>query len=465
MSTVRRSQRVCGLLLGAALVLGGCSDDETDAADGVVTAPAATTATDVEPSIVEGLPVPPDLAREFTKILDRRAAAVRAGDLPGFLADVDSRPAGFAATQRGYFANLAQLPLAEFDYELDRASLVRAGSGGYWVVVAITQQLAGYDGAPVRTLDRFRFSPVGDEAGERFALSSVTDRGWEIAHDVLEQPWDDRPIQVRTGAGVLAIFDDGSVARARELLDSVERGISDISVRVPYSWPQQVVVYALSDVAFLDGLEDLPGGDSEILDAVAFTVPTGDVIEGRDEIAATRIVINPRVLTSARPDRDRLIRHELTHVAVGERDDAAPLWLGEGLAEWVSVQALAPEDRQVADAALRAVERGVRAMPGNDEFNDDDYESHYALAWWTCEYLATTYGAQAPWTLLDALADAATDAETDVRQVVTRLLELSVDQLARRGAKLMITTYDPAFLEAESDADLEPGPATASETP
>ena len=228
-------------------------------------------------------------------------------------------------------------------------------------------------------------------------------------------------------------------------------------MRVPYAWPQRVVVYALSDVAFLDRLEDLPGEDAEILDAVAFTVPTGTVVDGRDEIAATRIVVNPRVLTSARADRDRLMRHELTHVAVGERDDMAPLWLGEGLAEWVSVQALAPEDRQVVDSALQAVERGVRTMPDNDEFNDIDYESHYALAWWTCEYLATTYGPQAPWTLLDALADTQVDPQTDVRQVVTGLLQLSVDQLARRGAKLMITTYDPAFLE--------PGPATASETP
>jgi len=185
------------------------------------------------------------------------------------------------------------------------------------------------------------------------------------------------------------------------------------------------------------------------------------VVDGRDEVAATRIVVNPRVLTSERRSRDRLVRHELTHVAVGERDDAAPLWLGEGLAEWVSAQALSPAERQVPQEALRSVERGVRAMPGNDEFNDDDYEVHYALAWWTCEYLAATYGTQAPWSLLDALADPA----TDVRQVVTGLLQLSVDQLARRGAKLMITTYDPAALEPDLGPDLTPGPGTAPETP
>ncbi|MGA8258064.1 MAG: hypothetical protein WB767_15965 [Nocardioides sp.] len=455
MPTVGPDRALCvtGVLLLAASLLSACADGP----DPVGAAPPAATgaASSIDPSIVEGIPIPPDLVRAFSDLLDRRSAAVLTGDRASFLADVDARPDGFVATQEGYFDNLTQLPFVEFRYDLDRASLVRGGSGGYWVVVALTQQLAGFDAAPVRTLDRFRFSPVPNPAGEseQYALSSVTDREWERTHAVLEQPWDERPIEVRTGAGVLGVFDAGSVRRARPLIRSIERGISDVSVRVPYSWPQNVVVYALSDVTFLDRLDDLPGDDAETLDAVAFTVPTGSVVNGRDEIAATRIVLNPRVLTSESAARDRLVRHELTHVAVGERDDVAPLWLGEGLAEWVSVQALAPQDRQVSDAALRSVERGVPSMPGNEEFNDDDYEVHYALAWWTCEYLAATYGPEAPWLLLDALAT----PEADVRQVVNDLLQLNVDQLARRGAKLMITTYDPGFLQ--------PAPATPTQSP
>lgn len=449
------SRRVWGLLLGLALVVAGCADDVGDpAAPGP---PPRTVDARRAPSQLEGLPVPPDLARSFTEVLDRRATAVLRGDLAGFLADVDARPAGFAATQRGYFENLAQLPLSVFAYDLEPASLVRAGSSGYWVVVAVTQQLGGFDAAPVRTLDRFRFSSLGEAAGGRFALSSVTDREWERDHGVVAQPWDERPIQVRRGAGVLGVFDQGSLAAAKPLLRSVERGISDISARVPYPWSRRVVVYALSDVAFLDRLEDLPGGDAETLDAVAFTVPTGARVEGRHEIAATRIALNPRVLRSAGPARDRLVRHELTHVAVGEADDAAPLWLAEGLAEWVSVQALSPPDRQLSDEALRAVKAGVRRMPASAEFNDADHEVHYALAWWTCEYLAATYGPQAPWALLDALAA----PEADARQVVSDLLQLSVDQLARRAAKLMITTYDPDFLAPSSD----PSPEATSEGP
>ena len=55
------------------------------------------------------------------------------------------------------------------------------------------------------------------------------------------------PVLARTRPGVLGIFDEKSVAAAEPLMDSVARGIGDVSASVPYDWWRSVVVYALSE--------------------------------------------------------------------------------------------------------------------------------------------------------------------------------------------------------------------------
>ena len=464
-----------GGLLALTLVVGGCSsaDDRAARTAPEVTQPGASGGPvdpdgvdpdDVRgsPPAVEGLPVPPDLDAAFTELLDTRAQALRLGDREAFLSVLDQRDDGFLVAQEGYFDNLAQLPLATFSYDLDPASLVR-GRRSYSVVVEVALQLDGFDAVPVRTLDRFRFDQVGTQRSgraPRFRLSSVTDRAWEEANDIPSQPWERRPIQVRRGAGVLAVFDDASVADAGPLLRGLERSVSDVAARLPYPWDATVVVYALSDTDFIRSLDDLPGEDPDELDGIAFTVPAGP---GDPTIAATRIALNPRISTRSGLVRQRLLRHELTHVAVGERDDNAPAWLSEGLAEWVSVQALPERKRRIGTDALGAAQRGVEEMPVDETFNDVDAPLHYAVSWWACEYLATTYGDSAPWTVLDAFAP----ADVPERPTIRALLQIGVDQLARRATKLLVRTYAPDGRSGQgrsgrdrSNGSLEPGDRT-----
>jgi len=398
---------------------------------------------------VESAPVPADLAAQLDELLRRRAAAVRHGDLPAFRSDL-AEDAGLRTAQEAYFDNLAQLPIETFRYSLYPASLVRS-RGSYWAVVEVSLQLEPYDVVPVRTLDRYRFSPTSD--GSRLVLSSVTDAEWEAANDVREQPWDVQQVRIIEGGGALGVFDPTSVGAARKLVRSVERGIADVRERVPYDWSTGAIFYALSDLAFLETFDNLPGGDTHALDGVAFTVSAGideSTPTTSPVIASTRFALTPSMVGQDGAARNRLVRHELVHVAVADHDDDAPVWLSEGLAEWVSVQALAPQDRRVSEGAITAAEQGITRMPGDASFNDDDAEVHYAIGWWTCEYLAATYGETAPWVLLDRLAD---QPELDDRAVVKSLLGLSVDQLARRAAKLMLTTYQPEPLELEPPSD------------
>ncbi|WP_232676947.1 hypothetical protein [Nocardioides sp. R-C-SC26] len=382
------------------------------------------------PSDVEGARVPPDLAAEFDALLARRSAAVLDGDRDAFLADIDPSSTSLRVTQGGYFDNLRQLPLDAFTYTLDRGSLVRADRGGYWVVVRLAQRLTGFDAVPAESVDRFRFVERG--AQNEVVLASVTDPAWESAHSVISQPWEERPIHVESTGSALVVTDDATVRHAGRLAREVGLAAPDDGARTPYGWDRRVVVFALSDVAFLEQLPGLPGGDPDRLDAVAFTVPGTD-----GTLAATRVMIHPRVLAERAPARERLLRHELTHVAVGERDDRAPSWLAEGIAEWVSVQPLPSFARPVSEPALSAARRGVSGMP--TAFHGGAEEVNYAIAWWAVEYIVRLLGDGAPWSLLDLLARS--DGE-DADQVVERTIGLSADQLARRGARLLVETYD-----------------------
>ncbi|MGA8845476.1 MAG: hypothetical protein WB471_02555, partial [Nocardioides sp.] len=377
--------------------------------------------------------VPPDLYAAFSGLLDTRARALVERDRDAYVSVLDRRDVGFVRAQEGYFDNLAQLPLATLDYAVDRSSLVR-GRASYSVVVEITMQIDGFDAVPSWTLDRFRFEEVGTRNRQRYRLASVTDRAWEEQHDVRPQPWEVQPVQVRRSSRVLAIFDDSTVGDARSLLRSMEASISDVASRVPYEWDASVLVYALSDSSFVESLDDLPGDDPQALDAIAFTVPAGP--DGA-QVAATRIVLNPRIVAQSGQARERLLRHELTHVALGEHDDNAPVWLAEGLAEWVSVQVLPEGQRRIGAEALRASRRGIDSMPDDETFNDANATLNYATAWWVCEYLATAFGETAPWVVLDAFATPGVPESPTIQA----LLQISVDKLARRGNALLVRSY------------------------
>lgn len=384
----------------------------------VAAALAGCSGSDDEPAPPASAAVPRDVVHALDRALDARARVVRRADATAFARLVGGGP-GFRDRQETWFGNLSQLPVARLSYRVDPRSLVRDGDA-YRVTVRESLQLAGYDAAPVTSQGRYRFAPVARHPG-RMLLTAVTEAD--------PQPWDTGPVEVREGSGVLGVFDPGSVDQAPALIASVEAGVAAVSAAVPYDWSRTVVVYALSDPAFLDGLEDVPGDDPGDLDAVAF--PAGD---------GTRFVLNPGIVDRPGRERDRLVRHELTHVAVGTRDDDVPVWLSEGLAEYVSVRPLAPEDRRIPEAAVAAAEAGVADLPDDATFNDEDSDAHYGLAWWAVEYLVDAYGDEAPWQLLDAMGVAGADPDAVLRE----RFATSTHDLARQADRLILALYDPA---------------------
>jgi hypothetical protein len=374
--------------------------------------------------------VPTDVVRALQTTLDRRAAAVRRGDPDAFVAGLAPRPA-FVRAQRTWLSNLAQLPVQRLDYTVDPGTLVRRGQD-YWVVVERHLQLQGFDPHPVTTPDRFLFTP-GPRPGH-FRVAATRDRAWERRHRVRVEPWDAGPVQVRSVDGVLGIFDEAGLAAAPDLLAAVRDAIGQVAAVVPYDWSRSVVVYALSDPRYLAALADVPGDEPTRVGAIAFPVAR----EPGGRPVSTRVVLNPDLLGRDDPERDRLLRHELTHVAVGRHDDRVPVWLAEGVAELVSVGPMAPQDRLVPPDAVEAAGE-VEDLPADDTFNDADSALHYAVSWWACEYVAQAYGDAALWSLLDAMDE----PDTDPDEVLDRRLGLSSADLAEKAGRMIEATFGP----------------------
>ena len=375
-----------------------------------------------------------DVAADVRQLLTRHARALRAGKMTAFLDDVDPTHRPFAARQKRYFLNLRQLPLARFGWRVSENS-VSETDDGLRAVVELRMQLEGYDTAPVVTPQVLTFSRTDD--GE-LLLAGDRDRAFNDRYDIELAPWDLTRIDVEEGDGVLGVFDAKSVDAAYQILASVERGIDAIDAEVPLDWSERVVVYALSDVRALAELDNLPGGDPDKLDGVAFPVRAGPRTR---KLASTRFMLHPRMIYRNDQTRDRLIRHELTHVALGLRDDKVPTWLSEGIAEYVSVQPIASYRRMIAKDALSAAEAGLDGLPRDKTFNGPHSGANYGIAWYACEYVAATYGEDALWRLFDTMRAEGGTREKSQDKVIRDVLGISGDQLADAAAEKIVNTF------------------------
>jgi hypothetical protein len=409
--------RAAALVLGLLLTAGGCSlpfDEDP---------PSHPLAKPADPQV------------EFRALLRDRARAIRRGDRAAFLRGVDEARPKLVARQRRYFANLQELPLQRFEYAVPDGGLTTLPDGRVQSVVQLQVQLDRYDRVPVLTPWLYTFRQRDDG---RWVLSGVRDREFETNNDIEPQPWDLLRIEVEQGDGVLGIFDRDSVDAADEILRTVEEGIDSVVEEVPLRWSRRVVVYALSDIRVLAGLDDLPGGDPERLDGVAFPVRAAP---GSRELAGHRFMLHPRMIYRDDAARDRLIRHELTHVALARRDDRVPTWLSEGIAEYVSVQLIPPEERMISRDAVRAADRGIGDLPRDRDFNGPHSGANYGISWYACAYIADTFGEETLWRVFDAMRAGNGTTEREQDAVLRAQIGMDSRELARLAGQRIRDTF------------------------
>ena len=378
---------------------------------------------------------------EEQQVLDQRAAAIADGDLDSFLRTVDAKDEALVRRQRRYFANLQQLPLERLDYTVlksDWPAGLRAPAWGQGVAVPqvrVSTQLRGFDSEPVQRVTGFAFEHLD---GRTVIRSELTGAGKQFPGSN-PAPWDLVRIHVRSDADTLQLYDDGTWPRAGAVGAALREGVADVRDAIPFAWDGHAVVYVFSRPAVLNSFDAVPGGNIKHLGAMTFPMYA---VLGQPAVAGTRFTLLPSSLRAGEAFLGRIVRHELTHVALADRDDGVPMWFAEGIAEYMGAREIPQDQRRIATVAVARARAGVRALPASRGFNGDDQAWHYALSWMACDYIAATQGENKLWQLMEALhagGEGTNDESQDA--VLQSVIGLDGAQLARRAANRILAIY------------------------
>jgi hypothetical protein len=324
-------------------------------------------------------------------LLARRSQAVLDRDEEAFLATAapERRPA-----DERLWDGLSSIPLSVYEIVVREGEGdvgEREGDPGKGAVAAdvravaaeVRWQLAGFRGPPA--LDRVRYE-----------LRRVDGR-WLVAGVAGDGAlWDDGALTVTAGERVTVVAAGERpdlLAAAEAAAGAVADAIgADAGGAVPA--PDRVLALVPRDDGELRRLlGGALGGDVSAFTAftVAGTGPTPPVGEGQPRVV---------VRDGAPPAPDTLV-HELVHAAAYPVAARAPVWLHEGLAEWVAH----------GRGARRAVAGTDGRLPTDAELAGPEPQVSYGEAESAVAFLAAARGADAPWRLLARIGAGAGEDE------------------------------------------------------
>src|SRR2546430_10597933 len=127
----------------------------------------------------------------------------------------------------------------------------------------------------------------------------------------------------------------------------------------------------------------------------------------------SRVVFNPATLGRGDDELQHTLTHEFTHVAFGPvTSNATPVWLIEGLAEYVAFADEKASDAFISRAATHVT--GTDLPADRSFYNSAD---NYLLGWLACRLIAQRYGQPKLIALYDYFKDH-TDTDGGFRAVL-----------------------------------------------
>ena len=373
-------------LAGAQLlvVIGGAA-----ALPGLVHAHPAAPVPVVTPAVA--LPSPTadtaGIAAGVQTALHIRDAALLSHNRAGYLAATRPQSAA-AAVASALVTNIARVPLSEWRETVDPPSVTR--------VAALPETFT------MNVVRRYRikgFDP-GGLAQRRQLTVARAGKSWVVVSDdpasgVRRELWDTGPVLVRRGTVSLVLAhpaDSLHLARYAEIADAA---VGNVTAVWGDSWSRHVVVIVPSTAAEL-GLVLNSGTDYGQIAALA----TADVVDtgGARTALADRVVINPSNFGRLSVMGQRIVMtHEVTHIASRKATGkASPLWLVEGLADYVAYRHSGVPTRIAARDLTPAVRRAPlpTTLPAEADFSPTapHLGAAYELSWLACRFIAERTG-------------------------------------------------------------------------
>lgn len=324
------------------------------------------------------------------RLMAARSSAIKAKSKSAWMATVDLAGKAFRARQSVEFDNLVKLPISQFSYgavhpapALSAARLRQTGPTAWVTRVAGTYALAGFDRAPQSF----------DTAYTLVRRSG----GWRLADDTDGvspfQMWDLPGMRVLHGRYGIVIGNapESRMRVYRTLADSAVRRVEGVWGK---DWSSQVVI--LTPATSDEFARLLSRASARGLDQVAAI--TQGVIESGSRAAGDRVVINPKAFTALqRIGRRVVITHELTHIAArSSTTGPVPIWLAEGMSDYVGYSGLGLPRETVASELLALVRagKGPTALPADRDFDPSRTKiaTSYSGSWLAVSRLVDLYG-------------------------------------------------------------------------
>jgi hypothetical protein len=353
------------------------------------TAPSTTagrSATTTQPGTAD-----PSTVREdgLSALLAARAAAVRSHDRAAFAATLDDPASGFGLRQLAQFDALAQLPLGTFTYgtpepapELGADRAAQLGPDAWVSRVTGRYSLAGFDTAS-REFESY-FTVVRRASGWR--LADDTDGGTQV------QAWDLPAFTVLRSSTTL-VMGSGPASRLRPYLTLGNLAVRRVDAVWTARWNSRLVLVVPKTAA---QMAEQVGQDKASVGQVAAV--TDGPFDTTGRAGADRVVVNPGAFATLQSRGQQVVvTHEATHVAIrATTDQPVPLWLSEGMADYVGYRDVGATRRQVAAALLAKVRAGSgpKTLPTAADFDPSrtTIAPSYNAAWLAVHRIVDRYG-------------------------------------------------------------------------
>jgi hypothetical protein len=374
-------------------------------------------------------------------VLSRRARAVMDGDRSAFLASIDPAAKRFRKRQGEIFERLTSLKLRRYELrqQVGEPNLAR---------LEHERRYKNADGVfipRVEEIYRFKGYDDSDFVSSLFFTFVLRDGEWLIAADddlkgrrtTERNLWDYGPVVQSRGSNVTLIQHPCREAGCVELGDSfmqlAESARRQVKERWPGSWNGRVVVLATSSRREVRKIIDV---DYAISNFAAFAY--SPYRDGR--FSPARIVVDRSTISGRSSDVIELIlTHEMAHVATRRVSGPhIPLWLEEGLAEWMARVPGDSADLYYANqVATGAVEPRLAADRQFRKGTADELFLHYQSSRTAVAYFIERWGYGKFVRFYKTLGDSHKDVGTravHLRSAMRRFTGLSPSQFERQWA-------------------------------
>jgi hypothetical protein len=322
-------------------------------------------------------------------------AAVRNGDRSAFLALIDPRQHKFRHRMATLFARIQRLPVRSWTYSYDNigpsllpSRAARLPKGSRIIQVSLHYRLVG-TGSRIKRIRSLTVVPHGDG----LLLAGDHDAATTVPESRFVDLWDLEAVHVVRGSHSLVI---GTPAKAnlRAFATYADKAVSQVDDVWHGKWSRRIVVIVPGSQRELERLLQAPRNSMRNVGAVT----SGNAQAGILDKGGDRVMINPKAWKRTPSyGRQEELTHEVTHLATRATSTGAPIWLSEGLAEYVGMKPFRVPASVVAPMVRKAVIAGRAPRHFATQYNFDNQRARrfamaYESSYLACRMIAEHYG-------------------------------------------------------------------------